>query len=412
MLGKFSNLLNFNELVHIIEKETIVSKSDKNHIKNCQITGKILMLKPILELAIVPADVMLQIFRILCDMLSQPMYQVAEEAILNLINDFFKKSAELGYYSEFENGKKYGRFLEKLFTLFGKVFKTRIRFENLKKLGEISLFFILSKYQIMSHGNEHASSNGNIKLTEILSQSIKSFFNLNEDFLSNLGNYFKSILAKNVRDNEFHMSFELLLDHLRKVTDNKKVYSIWNLLIDENLQQEMKVISLKNYQLLVFNFSKFILQNFFVFNYVKEIFDASFFENLLKFSSTKKFKYINGLIEILTTQLTKGKENGQVEAVSSYSFNLLGVFGADPLKNLSPQSYKNFFIFLFNNLDEGKKINFVDKQANVSHEESQSEDELEYEDFLYRLTALKQLMISREVRKTIAKINLFTFRLF
>jgi hypothetical protein len=399
MLGKFSNLLNFNELVHIIEKETIVSKSDKNHIKNCQITGKILMLKPILELANVPADVMLQIFRILCDMLCQPMYQVAEEAILNVINDFFKKSAELGYYSEFENGKKFGRFLEKLFTLFGKVFKTRVRFENLKKLSEISLFFILSKYQIMSNTNEQTSANGNSKLTEILSQSIKSFFNLNENFLANLGSYFKSILAKSVRDNEFHISFELLLDHLRKVTDSKQVYSIWNLLIDESLQQEMKVISLKNYQLLVFSFSKFILQNFFVLNYVKEIFDASFFENMLKFSSTKKFKYINGLIEILTNELNKSKEKGEAEAISSYSYNLLGIFGADPLKNLSPQSYKSFFIFLFNNLDEGKKINFVEKQANVVHDESPSEDEVEYEDFLYRLTALKQLMISREVRK-------------
>ena len=397
MIEKFSNLLNFHELINVIEKETTVSKSEKNHIKNCAITGKVLMLKSVLEITSLTADVILHVFRNFCEMLTQPVYQVVEEPILQVINEFFSKSAELNLYSEFENGKKYGRFLEKLFNLIMKILNSKSRFVNLKKLSEISLFFILYKYQLSSKYD--ASSKDLNKLSEILSQSIKSHFNLNEEFLSHLGNYLKTILSKNVKGYGFHISFDLLLELLKRITDNKKTYGIWNLLIDEELQKELKVISLKNYQLLVYNFSNFILQNFFVLNYVKEIFDASFFENLLKFSSAKKFKYINGLIETLTTKLSKAKENGEAESVSEYSFNLLQIFGSDPLKNLSPQSYKNFFIFLFNNLEAGKKLAFVEKQSslNINNEQSENEDTLEYEEFLFRLTALKQLMISREV---------------
>jgi hypothetical protein len=396
MLEKFSNLLNFNELINVIEKETTVSRSEKNHIKNCTITGKVLMFKSIFEISSLTSDVILHLLRILCEILTQPMYQVVEEPILHIINEFFKKSSELNFYSEFENGKKFGRFLEKLFNLFMKILNAKSRFENLKKLSEISIFFILSKYQIASTNDSYKDGN---KLSEILSQSIKSHFNLSEEFFSHLGNYFRTILSKNVKDNEFHFSFDLLLELLKRITDNKKIYGIWNLLIDEDLQRELKVISLKNYQLLVYNFSKFILQNSFVLNYVKEIFDASFFENLLKFSSAKKFKYINGLIETLTTQLTKAKENGEAETVSEYSLNLLQIFGSDPTKNLSPQSYRNFFIFLFNNLDADKKMRFVEKQSSLNaNEESENDEEVEYEDFLFRLTALKQLIISREVK--------------
>lgn len=397
MLDKFSNLLNFNELVNIIEKETTVSKSEKNHIKNCAITGKVLMLKSVLDVSQISSDVILHVFRILCDMLSKPMYQIAEESILLLISEFFRKSAEVGFYSEFENGKKYGRFLEKLLNIFARVFNVKSRFENLRKLSDISLYFVLVKNQISL--NQIESEN---KLTEILAYSIRSHFSLNEDFFHHLGNYFKMILARNVKDNEFHISFGFFLEYLKRVTDNKKIYSIWNILIDQHLQTELKTISLKNYQLLLFNFSKFIIQNAFVLNYVKEIYDASYFEGILKFSSAKKFKYINGLIEVLTTQLNKAKENGEAEAVSNYSANLLEIFGSDPSKNLSPQSYRNFFIFLFNNQDEGKKLNFVEKQwnsvnaASANEESNQDEEVEEYDDFLFKITALKQLMISRE----------------
>ena len=99
-------------------------------------------------------------------MLAQPMYQVVEEPILQVINEFFNKSAGSNLYSEFENGKKYGRFLEKLFNLFMKILSSKSRFGNLKKLSEISLFFILYKYQLSS--NYDASSKDSNKLSEIL----------------------------------------------------------------------------------------------------------------------------------------------------------------------------------------------------------------------------------------------------
>jgi len=66
---------------------------------------------------------------------------------------------------------------------------------------------------------------------------------------------------------------------------------------------------------------------------------------------------------------------------------------------LSPQSYKNFFTFLFNNLDENEKLNFVENLCRSKQADEEEEDNFEEEsseEVLYKISALKQLMVGGE----------------
>src|SRR5690606_10301524 len=147
---------------------------------------------------------------------------------------------------------------------------------------------------------------------------------------------------------------------------------------------ELKNISLKNFQFLIYEISKFILENYFELVYIKEIFDNTFFEGMIKFPNKNKFKYINNLIDIIQNKL---KDHMDKEMVSEYSYNLLNVFSNDSTSGISPQSYKNFFLFLFNNLSEELKTNFI-----TSFTSDIDEDDLE--EYQYKTTVLRMLLTS------------------
>lgn len=377
MVEKFLENLNMNELIGIIEKETNVSKSEKGMIKTCALSGKIIMLKEILEIPTINSEIIFSIFKILFEML--PHAGVLGEAILQVTHRFLHKLKQ-NLYSELQE-KKVGRFMDKFLTLISKIVSNKVQFENIKNICEFDLIFILNCFT----GTD-----------SILGQSINNFLSTTSNLLSetSLANYFKLLLSLNFKDNELHVSFKHFLEFLKNKNDFSKVVDVWNTLIDQNVQSQLKQVSLKNYQYLIFNFSKFVLEHFFILKYIKEIFDSTYFDNLMKFSTPKKFKIINSLIEVLVNKLKKlsVEDEGDVKGKSEYCNNLLQIFGNDQNVTLSPQSYKNFYTFLFNNLEEHTKLEYIESLA--QHDiESEEEDE----NLMFKITALRQLMVSGEV---------------
>ena len=166
-----------------------------------------------------------------------------------------------------------------------------------------------------------------------------------------------SLIIKTKHDTEFHLAFNLLLQNLLNSNNFANVISYWNNLIDNDNQQQFKSISLKNYQFLIFRYSKFILQNFFSQNMksIFQLFDKTFFETLFMFTSDKKFKYINAIIETIMDKFNNtetGSSEKEMKLKSDYCYGLLDIFGMNPSFSLSPNTNKSFFIvnYYFNNL--------------------------------------------------------------
>ena len=334
------------------------------------------MLKSLIDVRYVTSESLLAIFKNLFEMTN---VKILEEALLHTFDDFLSK-LETGFYQDLQENKKVNKFMDKFLNLLNKVLVNKSNFELMKNLIEFSFIFIL-----LSHSGRLSS------ISNFLSGSTNS--NLLQE--GSLTNYFRLLLSTNLRENEFHVSFRFLLDYLKNMNDFPKVIEVWNVLIDSSVQEKLKNVSLKNFQLLIFSFSKFLLENYFILKYIKQIFDCSFFDNLLKFPSNKKFKFVSSLIETLTAKLKSTNE--ERELVSSYSSDLISMFSSEG--GLSPQSYKNFFTFLFNNLDENEKLNFVENLCRSKQADEEEEDNFEEEsseEVLYKISALKQLMVGGE----------------
>jgi hypothetical protein len=346
------------------------------------LTGKVLMLKALLDVKTISSENILNIFKILFDTLTS--VKILEEAILQILNSFFKKLKE-GFYLDLSETKRLNKFLDKFLNLLNKILINKSNFGNFKTLYEFSIIFILL-------------SNSDV------SGSILNFLHNNskENIISenSILNFFKILISSNIRENEFHSSFKFFLDFLAGLNDFPKVINVWNTLIDPTVQETLKETSLKNFQFLIYSFSKFLFEKYFVLKYIHQIFDSSYFDTILKFNSNKKFKYISSLVEILMNKLKNLKEESteNAEIVSNYSFDLLKIFSSEG--GLSPQTYKNFFVFLFNNLTDSLKEDYIDSLSKGKESNEEDEDEEEFSDLKFRITALKQLMVSAESELT------------
>ncbi len=359
LLQKFSYSLNFSDLIQVIERESVVSKGEKGHVKNCILTGRILLLKSLLDIKNLSSENILTIFKQFVDLFSlknldEPLIQVTKIFLNRLLT---------GFYSDLTDKKRIFKFYDKFFNLFSKILVNKTNFGSIKNLHEFSLIFLFLSFSETS--------------------PVKDYFhtNVNENLLSDnsLLNFFKILLSQNVNENQSNTSLELFFNFLKVVNDQKLIFNIWNVLIETSIQDQLKQVSVKNYQFLIYSFSKFLLDNFFIFNYISQIFDSSFFEALLKFNSHKKFKYVNSLVELIMTKI-KTLENKD-ETIKSYSIDMLKIFNTEG--GLSTQSYKVFFTFLFNQLDESQKQDYIETLT-----KNQDEDSL-----TSRLTSLKQLMV-------------------
>ena len=353
------------------------------------------MLKTLLDVKTVGQETILNIFKILFDLLTTA--KILEEAILQIINSFFKKLSE-GFYLDMQENKKLNKFLDKFLNLLNKILINKSNFGNFKTLYEFSLIFILL-----------ANSEISGSILNFLHHSSK------ENIISenSLNNFFRLLISSNIRDNEFHSSFKFFLTFLSGLKDFPRVIGVWNILIDSQIQETLKTVSLKNFQFLIYSFSKYLLENYFVLKYVHQIFDSSYFDTIMKFNCNKKFKYVSSLVEILMSKMkniSEGMKEKEKDIASAYSFDLLKIFGGE--LGLSPQTYKSFFAFLFNNLSEVLKEEYIDSLVKAK-ETTEEEEEEEFSDLKFRITALKQLMVSSETdlsKSLKTKILEFFFR--
>lgn len=370
LISKFGTKLNMKEILDCIEKESFVPKNEKNHIKTCALSGKLVMYRIILNQKNLTGDNLLFILKSVLNMISS---KSMEESIIVLLKELFGKIFEK-YYTDIKNENK----------LFDGIFKLLDHYttnkNNLNKAQtnfEFTIYFILIPYMDKFKGFLPK----NIK-TEMFDSSL-------EEFESPLKHYFDILLKLPIKEgSNFNVSFSYLCSLLEQMNDKKYTYKIWNILIDPKCINSFKNISLKNFELLIYNYSSFILEKFFLIDYIVQIFDDSFFLSLLKFSSNKKFKYATNLTEIIMKKITNNKFDSKV--VNDYCQKILNIYGVEAEDKYSPNSLKAFFLFLFSTIDKDSQDKYIDS---LIKEEGDDDKEENLDTLIFHISCLKILFL-------------------
>lgn len=373
ILEKFRNSLNFPELINAIEKETNIGKSETNYVRNCATSGRAIMLQSALDIPSISSENILKIVKIMCDILISNKHM--EESVLFVFRIFFDKLVS-DFYHDFNFNsaknltnvqKNFSKILQNVFEILEKyISNNKSQIEQSQKIYEFSLYFLIAKLYLRAK-NSKSSSNAKEKLITGLIESYfgTGFLNTIMDDGTILG-FFKLIVknsffqenenlksAKNNSENKFNerslnISLDYFFEILKLNKEKEKVYKIWNLIIDENTNQILTEISPKNFQHLIYSVSRFVLKNFFHLDYVKQIFDHSFFLSFVKFKIKQKFKFLGDLIKIIEENLQKIKESKNtseeiIKKVSDYALDLLKIFGNNPQVYISIQSFKTTY---------------------------------------------------------------------
>ena len=370
LIAKFGKDLNMKEILDCIQKESFVPKNEKNHIKTCAFSGRLLMYRIILGEKSLSSD---NILFILKQILNITVNKALEESVIVLLKEMFSKIFE-NYYTDIKNENK---LFDGIFKLLDNYTSNKNSLNKVNLNFEFAIYFILIPYMNKFKGFLPT----NIK---------KEMFDSNlEEAESPLKKYFDIIMKLPIKEGkDFNVTFGCLCELLEKINDKKYAYKIWNILIDPKCIESFKTISLKNFELLVYNYSSFILTKFFEIKYIVQIFDDSFFISLLKFSSNKKFKYVSSLTEIIVNTLTKNKYDDKL--INSYCSKLLEIFGVESDDKYSPNALKTFFIFLFDHIAQESKEKFI--SSLISDNEKEDKEET-LERLIFRISALKTLFL-------------------
>ena len=370
LVSKFGKDLNMKEILDCIQKESFVPKNEKNHIKTCAFSGRLLMYRIILNEKSLSSD---NILFILKQVLNITVNKSLEESVIVLFKELFSKIFE-NYYTDIKNENK---LYDGMFKLLDNYTVNKNSLNKANSNFEFALYFLLIPYMDKFKGFLPS----NIK-KEMFDSSL-------EETESPLKKYFDIIMKLPIKEGkDFNVTFCYLCELLEKINDKKYAYKIWNILIDQKCIESFKAISLKNFELLIYNYSSFILTKFFEIDYIVQIFDDSFFISLLKFSSNKKFKYVQSLNEIITKAITSQKYDNKV--VNTYCEKLLNIFGVESEEKYSPNALKTFFIFLFDHIAQDAKEKFIASLINGSQNE---DDEENLEQLIFRISALKTLFL-------------------
>ena len=370
LVSKFGKELNMKEILDCIQKESFVPKNEKNHIKTCAFSGRLLMYRIILNEKSLSSD---NILFILKQMLNITVNKSLEESVIVLFKELFSKIFE-NYYTDIKNENK---LYDGMFKLLDNYTVNKNSLNKANSNFEFAIYFLLIPYMDKFKGFLPS----NIK-KEMFDSSL-------EETESPLKKYFDIIMKLPIKEGkDFNVTFCYLCELLEKINDKKYAYKIWNILIDQKCIESFKAISLKNFELLIYNYSSFILTKFFEIDYIVQIFDDSFFISLLKFSSNKKFKYVQSLNEIITKAITSQKYDNKV--VNTYCEKLLNIFGVESEEKYSPNALKTFFIFLFDHIAQDAKEKFIASLINDSQNE---DDEENLEQLIFRISALKTLFL-------------------
>ena len=302
-----------------------------------------------------------------------------EETVLYIFKIFFEKLIN-DYYHEFNFSsaknaaaaqKNFSKILQSIFEILLKFISlNKSHIGQTQKMWEFSLYFLIAKIYLKAKNSKNSTGAKERILTgAVESQFGTGFLNSIMDESAILG-FFKLIVknslfqenenlknSKNNKDNKYNdrslnISLDFFFEIVKLNKDKEKVYKVWNLIIDENTNQILNEISPKNFQQLVYSVAKFVLKNFFHLDYVKQIFEHSFFLGFIKFKIKQKFKYLGDLVGIVTENLQKlqeGKVYGEDlhKKVSEYALDLLKTFGNNPQNYISIQTFKGFHAVSF-----------------------------------------------------------------
>ena len=370
LISKFGKDLNMKEILDCVQKESFVPKNETNHIKTCAFSGRLLMYRIILNEKSLSSD---NILFILKQVLNITVNKSLEESVIVLLKEMFRKIFE-NYYTEIKNENK---LYDGMFKLLDNYTGNKNSLNKVNSNFEFAIYFMLIPYMDQFKG---------FLPTNIKKEMFDSSF---EEAESPLKKYFDIIMKLPIKEGkEFNVTFGCLCELIEKINDKKYAYKIWNILIDQKCIESFKAISLKNFELLIYNYSSFILTKFFEIDYIVQIFDDSFFISLLKFSSNKKFKYVSSLTEIITNKLTSKKYDNNV--INSYCEKLLRIFGVESEDKYSPNALKTFFIFLFDHVAQDAKEKYIASLINDSQKEDEEEN---LEQLIFRISALKTLFL-------------------
>ena len=387
LLDNFSNDINYNELIESIKKETNIPKNESKHIRLCGSIGKILMFKIILNQKNLKEDNILKIFKQM--VIEIKLQKALEESILMLI-----KNTLNNIFKDYYNFKK-EKILDELFKILEQLCENKNNLNNINNIIEFSLYFILLNYSD--------------KIKFLPNNLKKNLFDNKEDEIkSPLMNYFNLLLKepikiinkkKNNNEGELQISFNFLLELLKNLNEIKYVYKIWNILIDPDCIKKFKETSSKNFELLVFNYSIFILNNFFNLEYVSQIFDDSFFISLLQFSINRKNKYANIISDLIIKKINEldNNNNNNNEIINEYLLKLLNIFSHD---KFSPNVLKNFFVFCFSHLSNENKLKYINSLIKINESE-----EIFIEEIIFNLSALKNIYLDEKLLNNFQEIK-------
>jgi hypothetical protein len=396
LLTKYGNDLNMSEILNCIQKEGYVPKNERNFIKNSAMSGKLLLYKTLLSHKHLSVDNLLFICK---DTLTlSKSSKLLEESVLVLFNDLFNKIFN-GYYSQI---KKETKLYEGIFKQLEQICLNKNNLSLTTTNFEFTLYFILL--------NNVNKCKGFLP-TNILTQMFDS--NLKE-IETPIKKYFDILLSLPIKNNsEFNISFEYLLQLLENINNPKYAFGIWNILIDNECFDSFKKISHKNVELLIYNYSFFLLNKFFIIDYITQIFDDSFFLSLINFNTNKKIKYVITLTDIIIEQLTKIKDKQNI--INEYSLRLLNIFGNDQDDKYSPNSFKNLFLFLFNNMTKEQQNKYIEQLISFNEVNNDNDDRANFyeknslNEIIFKLSSLKLLFISNTNIDTTIKNKILDF---
>lgn len=358
ILKNYDDKVDYEKLCLAANKESFHKKSENSAIKTSKCIGRIGIFNCIVESSNkITAEILLEICKNTITILESNINTAVEEAAIKLFKTFTGRliDSSLDFLT---NNKKNQRVLETIFSLWMNIANEKSKLS----LFGVSISLIFSKIAKL----EDSKLNKNIKFffTNLVKENPK--YNIdNTLFNSSDSTQFKTMLKDLVNNNKNHISLEILSEFLTDLADFKYIAVSWNTLTDKSVIETLSKISSKNYQYILTKFSTIIIDilRSSELNFAKifEIFNSNFFKTFLNFEGGKaKHNNINIIINSLIKALKNMKDSEFGSKInkdlSKYSADVINLFNGH---GLSPVTFKGFLLFLFENLSENGREQFV-----------------------------------------------------
>ena len=464
ILKKFDDIIDYNEMIQTIKKESFFKKSESSTSKNILSSGRLLLFSCILSASkLVSGEVLYDIFSNILSTLESNYSAQSEETAIKTIQCFID-SLFKGQFECLNNSKKSHKTIESIFSILfdfsklsiikqDKVFKpekskskgknkdfrnkNNHNQETFKSRSINTLLFqssvILLLNKVVKSDVSSKSSNSTLQgvynyLSNFLKQNPKYSVD-NKTFTeiqaeeSSFYFVMKELLSKSGKN---HVYLEILEDFLKTTIRNKEpkyIAYVWNCMTTQENVMKFMEISNKNYQFFLSKLSQIVIEALGESKFkakIFEIFDINFFVNFLKFEGGKtKHKCLSQILSVLHEVLASMK--AEEKEIKDYCSRIIRLFDG---KGFSTLTFKPFFVYLFEKIGEEKRaeyVNFLISTQKVGNginnkmevdEEEEEEDEDELMEENYGNDESRKVFYSKiNALKTIITVSLFVFYL-